>query len=410
MKKAWILLVCLVVLTASGCSAGSWDIFAPSSSETPSSSAPPRNYTKEFRDRWCYRRLSARLQGAYSALYTAVRDCDSDETITIADSATGEEREYIGLQVSLPEPLRSPEEIQRLYTAFTWDNPQFFYIGNTYGYEGYQTGENHYYNTISLVLTMNRIERTTATERLEQALAEIFAGRPADADAFDSELYLHDALAARCTYDQKTAEYPDPAERYPNAFTAYGALVEGQAVCEGYSRAMQLLLHRAGMECTLVSGYSTEGESHMWNLVMVDARCYHLDVTWNDAEDLPRHTFFNMTTDDILLSHVIDKDNIGVNTCTAEEANFYRRKGLYLDTYDPATIGRVVAEHIRAGETVIDLRFPLEKLPNAQLLFSSHRRLSGYVNPLLRQEKLSLWDYTCQVNEVYGTVTISKEE
>lgn len=409
MKKGWILLACVVMLTASGCSAGSWNIFAPSSSETPSSSEPFRQYPEEFRDRWCYRRLSARLQSAYSALYTAVRDCSEDETITIADSKTGEERDYIGLQVTLPESLESQEEIQRLYTAFTWDNPQFFYIGNTYSFEGYQMGENNYYNTISLVLTMNQAERTAAAGRLEQTVTEILDQRPAAADAFETELYLHDTLTARCSYDQNTAECPTPAERYPNAFTSYGALVEGRAVCEGYSRAMQLLMHRVGMECTLVSGFSTEGEAHMWNLVMIDSRCYHLDATWNDADDLPRHTFFNLTTEDILLSHTIDKENIGINTCTSEEANYYRRKGLYLDTYDPAEIGKAVAARIRARDAAVDLRFPLKKFPNAQLLFSSHRRLSGYVNPLLKSEGLSLWNYTCQVNDVYGTVTIYRQ-
>ena len=60
--------------------------------------------------------------------------------------------------------------------------------------------------------------------------------------AFSKELTLHDAVAARCTYDEEAAASENPASAYPNAFTVYGALVEGRAlhirggafsVCEG---------------------------------------------------------------------------------------------------------------------------------------------------------------------------------
>ena len=51
-------------------------------------------------------------------------------------------------------------------------------------------------------------------------------------------------------------------------------------ICEGYSRAFQLLCQRAGIPCVLVSG-----AGHMWNYVQADppdTRFYAVDVTWND--------------------------------------------------------------------------------------------------------------------------------
>lgn len=43
--------------------------------------------------------------------------------------------------------------------------------------------------------------------------------------------------------------------------TAYGALVNGKAVCEGYSRLYKAVLDALDVECELVSGYYIDGEA-----------------------------------------------------------------------------------------------------------------------------------------------------
>lgn len=179
----------------------------------------------------------------------------TDETVEIKEADTGEMRSYTGLRISLPQPLTSPIEVQQLYTAFTWDHPEFFFIGNTYSYEGYQSGGRNYYNTFCLVFTMNAVERHEASVWLNEKVNALLGAVPENSDAFETELFLHDALLEGCVYDNAAAGDDSPADAYPNAFTAYGALVEGKAVCEGYSRAMQLLMHRSEIPCTLVSGY-----------------------------------------------------------------------------------------------------------------------------------------------------------
>ena len=58
----------------------------------------------------------------------------------------------------------------------------------------------------------------------------------------DRELYLFDSLASRCSYDTEAASNGENWK----AYTQYGALVDGKAVCEGYARAMQSLLSCGG--------------------------------------------------------------------------------------------------------------------------------------------------------------------
>ena len=394
------------MLFMSGCA---WIAFHPV--ESPADPKPPASskpaYLSEYKDKWCYRQLNPRLQKAYAALYETVREYEQDMTIAISDGKGGR-TDHIGLRVELPEALCGRAETQLLYNAFTTDNPAFFYVGNTYSYEGYEQDGQEYYHVFCLVLTMTAAERTVAQKQLDAVVNDWLAALPKDASAIDTELYFHDRLAARCSYDKTVAESKNPSETHAQAFTAYGALVNGRAVCEGYSRAMQLLMHRAGMECTLVSGFG-EGASHMWNMVTVDGRSYHVDVTWDDADDLLRHTFFNLTTADIQLTHEIDSENIGLITCTAESGNYYTYKGTYLNTFDPLVIGLAIAEQMRDGATAVDLRFPQDKFDNARLLFSNSRRLRSYVNEHFQEGEPLLKKYTYQLNTVYRTITLYPE-
>ena len=152
-------------------------------------------------------------------------------------------------------------------------------------------------------------------------------------DPYEIELQLHDLLCQRVTYSANDSD--------PMVFTAYGALVNGQALCEGYARAMQLLLRQFGITSTLVTG-TARGEGHMWNLVKIAGEWYHLDATWNDLSSVS-HEYFNVTTADIQRDHVISSAhtalspdalssgvtsfNIGIPSCSAGAQNYFVRTG-----------------------------------------------------------------------------------
>lgn len=72
------------------------------------------------------------------------------------------------------------------------------------------------------------------------------------------------------------------------SFTAYGALVNGRAVCSGYSRAFKVIMDKLGIPCVLVSGYGvskTGYANHEWNYVQLDGKYYAVDTTWNSADE-----------------------------------------------------------------------------------------------------------------------------
>ena len=74
----------------------------------------------------------------------------------------------------------------------------------------------------------------------------------------------------------------------PDVWSAMSALSGRKGatgpVCEGYSRAMQLLCQRANIGCVVVDG-NTDVGPHMWNYVRMGSGWYGLDITWNDGGD-----------------------------------------------------------------------------------------------------------------------------
>ncbi len=77
--------------------------------------------------------------------------------------------------------------------------------------------------------------------------------------------------------------YPEREPYAPVTHTAYGALQNGCAVCEGYACAAKLLLSACGVESDIEIGDCNDGGAHAWNLVKVNGSWYQLDICWNDA-------------------------------------------------------------------------------------------------------------------------------
>ena len=69
-----------------------------------------------------------------------------------------------------------------------------------------------------------------------------------------------------------------------NAYKSYGALVEGRAVCQGYSLAYREVLLHLGVKCNVLIGTTSQG-LHAWNLVEVNGSNYFIDVTFDDKDD-----------------------------------------------------------------------------------------------------------------------------
>lgn len=95
-------------------------------------------------------------------------------------------------------------------------------------------------------------------------------------------LYVHDYLIKHITYRERSLDCL--------SHSAYGAIVNNEAVCEGISYGFSYLLKKLGIKATVVDG-KADGEAHAWNIVEIGSERFHFDVTWdllrqNDNHDM----------------------------------------------------------------------------------------------------------------------------
>lgn len=99
-------------------------------------------------------------------------------------------------------------------------------------------------------------------------------------------------------YIADTVYYPDlnTSDYVMSAHDAYGALIEGRAVCQGYSDAVKLICDYYNIPCVCISGTSGNA-GHMWNAIqMEDGIWYLMDLTWDDQDSYLYDDFFLVGT------------------------------------------------------------------------------------------------------------------
>ena len=153
--------------------------------------------------------------------------------------------------------------------------PEIFHV-STYGYSYSQsTGK---IVSVSPTYDCNAAEYAERMEACKTAAENILEDIKDNEKISDVQkaLLIHDRLALWCAYDLENLEN-DTLQ--PEAYTMYGALGMGRAVCEGYANAYMYLLDQVGIDSYICSSMSL---NHAWNIVEIDGMWYHVDVTWDD--------------------------------------------------------------------------------------------------------------------------------
>ena len=250
-------------------------------------------------------------------------------------------------------PTLNSAQLNHIYTALLYDNPELFFLERTSSVQ--QSKQWAYF------YPKYRMGITDYEAMLEKcaAVADKIAQEAAQKETlFDKELIVHDRLLAMCRYSDNSA--------YAYRNSIYGVLCNGNAACEGYAKAAKYVLDRIGIPCYLVTGQSTPpgsaSQSHMWNIVQLDGKFYHLDLTWDDpvlenGENLIRHTFFNVTDSVISATH---SGYSGADACTAIDDNYFVHEHLLFADWGEAERQRTVdiaVAGISAGSEGFQLRF-----------------------------------------------------
>lgn len=398
MKTRRILaLFCGLTLFLGGCSIPLVKEKQPNT--TKESYADPLKYQSDYQTRLQYQHLNKEEQHCYGILYTAIKEATTTDSFVTTEDG----KQHPGVRVPFDITL-TKESMSRLYEFFLKDNPELFYLDRTYSLEGRQEGEKAVYDTLLIQFTLSLNERQAAIQQLNNAVDDILSDCPDTADDYVIEKYFHDYLVVSCVYDEEAAS--TSFGTHENAYSVYGALVEGRAVCEGYAKAMQLLLNKKSIPATVVMGYAIEDwESHMWNLVYINGSYYYLDVTWDDNDTLPHYTYFNITYDSLKHTHQPDEGQLDNIVCNNTADNYFVRNNAYCTTYERETIARAIAQKVEEGEVVIHLQFTPEVYANALLFLKDISLTQKKVNNQLGN-RIKMWNYALSTQSNQYTITL----
>lgn len=184
------------------------------------------------------------------------------------------------------------EELGKYYQsaieAYTYDNPEIFYLSPNKMYLNIETTTRNSTTTYYVYIDngneanyltdefSSRAQVNQAIARIEQVKNKLVQNR--SGNTYQDIKMVHDYLVDNVSYDTSISK--------PNIYNVYGALVNGEAVCEGYARAFKYIMDEMGIPCTLVIGKGTNSEgtteNHAWNYVQLNGSWYAIDTTWDD--------------------------------------------------------------------------------------------------------------------------------
>ncbi|MBQ8623394.1 MAG: leucine-rich repeat protein [Oscillospiraceae bacterium] len=139
----------------------------------------------------------------------------------------------------------------------------------------FTNGDGYYYCTIPFDIPYYTTAQQEA--QLDVEIANLLNSLNLyNASDFDKVKGIYDYICSNVTYDHSNVNDESNTLKH----TAYAALINKTAVCQGYALLFYRLALELGVDCRLISGDS-HNERHGWNIVRIDGVYYNLDTTWD---------------------------------------------------------------------------------------------------------------------------------
>ena len=209
------------------------------------------------------------------------------------------------------------EYYQSAIEAYTYDNPEIFYLSPKKMYLNIETTTRGGTSTYNVYINSGNeanylVEEFNSKQAIDEAIAQIEQVKNQiiqnkTGNTYEDIKMVHDYLVDTISYDSSLSKQ--------NIYNIYGALVNRECVCEGYARAFKYLLDELDIPCVMVIGTGTnsqgETENHAWNYVQLNGNWYAVDSTWDDpvvigggtASEQSRYKYF------LVGREVIDQDH-----------------------------------------------------------------------------------------------------
>lgn len=259
------------------------------------STASTKSILDDYKNKYAYSTLTSKQKKLYGLMYEGIKK--HSKTIKVSSA---------NAEISDIEPA---------FRAVEGDNPQFFWINGSlqYTYFGKKAME------IIPGYSRSESEAKKIQKKLDKETDKIIKKALKYDNLFDRVLYLHDVVVDLTTYSASGSYHIREVD---------GPVLNGIALCEGYSKAFSYLCQSVGIENICIMG--TSNGLHMWNMVKLEGKWYHVDPTFDDPiseKPILSHDYFCLTDKEILKDHIIDNP-FPVPKATATKYNYFNAKGI----------------------------------------------------------------------------------
>ncbi len=250
--------------------------------------------------------------------------------------------------------------LKQIFDLVMFDHPEIFYVSG-YQYSRYLAGD-----TVSKIGFSGKYDMSVSQVKENyEIINEITDLIMTQVSQYDDEYYK-----AKYLYEYliDETEYELDCENNQNICSVF---LNKVSVCQGYAKAYQFLLQKAGMTASLVSGQAKE-EGHAWDFVEVNGNFYYVDPTWGDASYIVsdeisnvidedsfdygvNYDYFLVTTDDIQKTHTFDGLEL-YPECTSTEDNYYVRENLYLEEWDYDLVSDILSQAYQESKNSVTIK------------------------------------------------------
>ena len=296
-------------------------------------------------------------------------------------------------KITLPLPA-SAEEVQKLMTLLSNDCPELMQLGS-------QWGQNS--NLLGSVISVSPTYICTGEEWERQyaavcSLLDRFHTQLADCSKYQIELALYDYIIQNCAYSTE-ADFVQ---------SAYGALIDGEAKCDGRARAFVWALRSFGILSSVITG-----SDHAWAILYLDGYYYNADPTYDDNEPGGRqapcsYAHFNIPASAIAADpYPADEvyQKMGYPATIRWDSNYHVKSGLWIYAGQDARplFNALLDEAAAAGSGTVSIRFETPEDCQAALSQMSDW-VQDYLNRHMKNCSMTSYDLK-HMNMIFLTIS-----
>lgn len=257
-------------------------------------SAAKDSILDDYEVKWAYNTLSDNLKKAYAAIYNGAKKGLSSIDVSNFD-------------VSI-------NDIKKAFWACDYDNPQLLNIADGYAYS-YFGSKVH---SVAIMYGRDISQTKAILKEIEARTADVIKKARTLTSDYKRLKLFHDWIVDNTTYVTTGGSHISEID---------GPVIHGEALCEGYSKTFAYLCQSIGIPCVCVHGHGNGGD-HMWNMVQLDGKWYHIDVTWDDpitttGDQLRRYTYFLLSDAQISSNHIMENEFETPSAPNVYRANAY---------------------------------------------------------------------------------------